>query len=194
MDRSIISETGNKVQKFNLLDEKDQLLPITPLYHDVIEVVVPELELNVKDVPDKVVSIKILAKALEMIDEVLKGHCEALADNGIYTIGDMCHVVPCPLCFGDKDNRPQEPQYGRPAPAWENPRVARKLRALSQIGRADSVYSSRGNSVDGDALIVFSIDQCIRASNNTDYIKCPTHNKLQLEYLCPDVVSGCGLV
>ncbi len=70
---------------------------IPPHFKDVIEIVVPEVVVTIKDVNLNHVppmSSKILVKALEIVDEVLKNHCEQFALTGIYSIGDMMQVQP----------------------------------------------------------------------------------------------------
>ena len=68
---------------------------IPPHFKEVVEVVVPEMIVTIKDVTLNQVppmSSKILVKALEIVDEVLKNHCEQFALNGIYSCSEMMQV------------------------------------------------------------------------------------------------------
>lgn len=181
MERSIISATYDRVKDFHFADSNGDILGVTQ-YNEVIEIVVPEVNVISKLNYDSSTSAKLLAKALEMIDEVLKGHCDNLAENGIYTIGEMIHIVPCPICFGEKDTRsPKEPH-----PRFANyPKLAQRIRSRSvKLQKHRSIDERLGD----DVLIVFSIDQCIRSSMTADFIECPKHKDIELKYLVPDIV------
>ena len=180
LERAVVSATNDKVKLFHFADEGGVTIPVTQ-FNEVVEVVVPEVNLMSPNKYDKTVSAKLLAKALEMIDEVLKGHCEQLAENGIYTIGDMIHVVPCPICFGEKDCREtlgkqRKSQYQR---------LSTRLRTMS-VAKPQAINTRLGK----DVIIVFSIDQCIRSSMTSNYIQCPKCKDIALEFLVPDIVSS----
>ena len=197
--RAPISETNLKIGRFHFVDEGGSFIPLDPRFSDVIEVIVPEVELIMESRCDSTVSTKLLAKALEILDEVLKGHCEPLAEDGIYSMNEMCHVVPCPICFGDKDNRIRRPQSvimkGDQALRSLHPRLASRLRS-----RASSVQNRPiENPLQGtsgpvkkcDIIVVFAIDQCIQRSTESEFIICPAHDnkEISLECLVPDIVS-----
>ena len=101
-------------------------------------------------------------------------------------------MIPCPLCFGDRDNRPKHPPNRIPRDA-PHPRIAAATLALTlsrsrpKTGRP--VSGPPVHPVKKDAIVVFTIDQCIRASMDGEYIQCPNHNHIKLEYLVPDLVS-----
>ena len=192
MEQSIISETNNKIQNFHFVNEDKEIIPVGDTFSDVIEIIVPEVELESHIRCHRSVSAKLLAKALEILDEVLKGHCDSLADDGVFSIGNLCHVIPCPLCFGDRDNRPKHPPHRIPRDA-PHPRIAASTLALTlSRNRPKTVRPVSGppvHPVKKDAIVVFTIDQCIRASMDGEYIQCPNHNHIKLEYLVPDLVS-----
>ncbi len=93
---------------------KDDYRTFPSRFSEVIEIVVPEVRITSNNNLDhtgaqsKPLSPRILAKALEIVDEVVKSHCEHLCTSGIYSHTDIAHVIPCPMCFGDKDCRQQE--------------------------------------------------------------------------------------
>lgn len=187
MQREVISATYDKMSKFYFVDSNGDVLPVVT-YNEVIEVVVREAELKTSGGFDPSVSPKLLSKALEMIDEVLKGHYEKLAENGIYTVGEMLHIVPCPLCFGEIDTRSLRGGHKRFA---NHPKLSQRIRTYSikrNLGRRLTINQELGD----EHIIVFSIDQCIRSSMSVDYIECPRHRDIELEYLVPDIVSWGG--
>ena len=186
MQRAVISATYNKMKRFHFADSNGDVLPVIGTT-EVIEVVVKDLELGCNSGYDRAVGPKLLSKALEMIDEVLKGHYEKLAENGIYTVGEMLHIVPCPLCFGEIDTRSPRSDHKRFA---NHPKLAQRIRTASVSRLSSTRQKSIHQHLGEDVLIVFSIDQCIRSSMNVDYIECPKHGDLQLEYLVPDIVSS----
>jgi GTPase SAR1 family protein len=182
LDRAVISASYDKVKNFHFADSNGDIIPVTP-FKEIIEVVVPEVDLLTSHKYDRNISAKLLAKGLEMIDEVLKGHCETLSENGIYTIGDMLHIVPCPLCFGDVDYRSASWNH---APMNQHPSLAHRIKIMSDKKplTIDQVHKLKASNV----AIVFSIDQCIRASMTRSYIECPICKDLELEYLVPDII------
>ena len=194
MERSVISATFDKVRDFHFYNGNNEVYQV-PRFSEIIEVVIPEVELLMTNKYDTTISAKLLAKGLEMIDEVLKGHCENLAENGIYTVGDMLHVVPCPICFGEKDHRMLTKDGLRGVP---HPQLAMRIRAMSSArqlstdieGPVKKEKKLKKKSSSSNSLIVFSIDQCIRASMTGPYIECPFCKEIELEHLVPDIVSG----
>lgn len=117
--REDLSRMQEKVRYFSFKTDEG-VGKIPNVYTETIEVIVPDVYL-IRDQSEEIapqerqpMSAKILTKALEIIDEVLKNHCEHLAMSGIYTVSDMLHVIPCPLCFGDEDNRPAEDPWQIP--------------------------------------------------------------------------------
>lgn len=183
-------------------------------YKEVIEVVAPELHIerantgNIGEVNRNVkpLSAKLLTKALEIIDEVVKNHCEHLTTTGIYSLNDMRHVIPCPLCYGDEDQREHLIQH-RVGPLEDslvgiNPMESLNpgLTALGvghvnldhQQGELDASTASQAESTcdlpDG-SIWVFTVESCIEQTFSSDLIKCPKHGPLEIECLAPDLVS-----
>ena len=109
-----------KTKSMQYIVEKEWL-PIPSEYSESVEVVVPEVVVGegLRSSP----SVRLLAKALEMFDEVLQNHCHNMAEQGIYSISEMLHLVPCPICTGDKDAR----KDARPASQKNHPLCAFSL-------------------------------------------------------------------
>ena len=200
MERATISETRSKVSRFYQHVEGRERQMIDPGQSDVIEILVPEVNLRTARSYDKTMSSKLLGKALEIVDEVLKGHCEMLTDDGIYTMDAMSHVIPCPICFGDRDNRPPLAPHLRPANS--PPEFRGRVTSDPHYHRFQQVRRPMRHQVTTPAhhspslsrppvgsIVVFPVDQCIRASLSGKYIFCPEHGHLDLERLAPDIVS-----
>lgn len=192
VEESVISETFLKARRFKFFDEEDKFIPLQDICSEVFEVVVVDVNIEAKEgggtgrvLP---ISAKLLTKALEMIDGVLRGYSNDFSEDGIYSLSRLFHITPCPVCFGDADNRPKD--------------VIPKLRCTSDLRRprlgsvARQAFQSFQNrrsqdSCDGGRnIVVFSLDQCIEAiTNGVDFIECPVHGVLKLDYLTPDIVS-----
>ncbi len=192
--QSVISETSQKVKRFQFFDKKDGYFPLEGVFSEVLEVIVPEIHIVSDNY--KTISSKLLAKSLEIIDEVLRGYSIDLAEDGIYTLSKMFHVVPCPICFGDIDKRPREiPVLQRTISgnAMSRPRLGSAARCpfkSMRLNRLSSSDSFDGGSVSDPAIVVFSIDQCIEvAGSGMEYIECPNHGNIGLNHLAPDLVS-----
>ena len=195
-EQSAISETSQKVERFNLVDEDNDLIPLSGTFSEVIEVILPEVQLESGEPRISTLTPKLLAKALEIIDEVLKGFCNELSDDGIFSMNQLCHVIPCPLCFGDRDNRPLQPPSRRSMDLDSRPRVgsATKQFAITKRQARRARPLSMDVSISGPKapLVVFSIDQCIAIGRSgAEYIQCPKHKykDIKLDYLVPDIVS-----
>ena len=210
---SVYSARRNKLRLFHYQGECGwQSVPSH--FKEVIEVVVPEVYIvrsfsTVDTEPPLDLSAKILAKALEIIDEVLKNHCEHLATTGIYSLNDMLHVVPCAICYGDRDERPQDDddddsglmisESFHPHEALI-PHLLQNGVHLSQrheIGdtldahdrSAPTVEPGVTDSLRDDAIHVFTVDMCIKQTFTADYVLCPKHGPMEIQYLAPDLVS-----
>ena len=187
-------------------------------FKEVTEVVVPEVYVvrsyksaaSSDSDPPLDLSAKILSKALEIIDEVLKNHCEHLAATGIYSLNDMLHVIPCAICYGDRDERPQEDddnnlddslvihpqgaliphllQNGVHLPQQKHGSGA----TVDEHDRSHPapIEASITDSLKGDAIHVFTVDMCIKQTFTADFVLCPRHGPLEIQYLAPDLVSG----
>lgn len=164
---------------------------VPPQYEDVIEVIVPEviITVNTRDNSNHFppMSSKILVKALEIVDEVLQSHCEHLAMTGIYSPRDILHVVPCPIEYGDRDERHHQMEsvsLGNLTGSFGSP--------PSLGGRAEEVRDpppSTQPKLPHDCICVFTVDALIKATFTSDVIVCPKCGPLDLEFLTPDLVS-----
>lgn len=208
-NETIISDTSQKAKRFKFCDEGNNLISLKHAFPEVFEVIVPEIILepvNPTGFPlgqedlspsekSQAISSKLLAKGLEIIDEVLRGYSSDFAEDGIFSLRNMFHVIPCPICFGDKDNRPpRHPSIRRTQSENYRPRLGTSARQVFQMKRVNRLSSTpemeSGRSLGSD-IIVFSIDQCIEAAvGGVDYINCPTHGDLKLKCLTPDIVSA----
>jgi hypothetical protein len=215
---SVYSSRRNKLRLFHYQGEGGwQSVPRH--FKEVIEVVVPEVYVvrsfksaaNSDSDPPLDLSAKILAKALEIIDEVLKNHCEHLASTGIYSLNDMLHVVPCAICYGDRDERPQEdtddlddlddslifhPQGALVPQLLQNGvHLSQQRRGFgASVDERDRshppIESSVTDSLKDDAIHVFTVDMCIKQTFTADFVLCPKHGPMEIQYLAPDLVSG----
>ena len=199
----IISSTLLKVQQFQY-QEARKWVDIPDHLSEVIEIIVPvtfladskDKSLHWQTPTQGSVSAKLMAKALELVDEILKNHCEHLTMNGIYTVNDMLHLVPCPLCYGDEDHRAQrsagEPQRvgtsvrkNQHFSTAQRPRLDRRPeRALSK-----SVAVSKFDASAPQKLHTFRVDECIQQTLVSDCMSCPRHGQLEIALLAPDIVS-----
>ena len=202
----IISNTLLKVQQFQY-QESGKWVDIPDHLSEVIEIIVPvtfladskDKSLHWQTPSQGSVSAKLMAKALELVDEILKNHCEHLARNGIYTVNDMLHLVPCPLCYGDEDHRVQrsatvlerEPwQAGSSAHMNQHYFTARRQQVDRRPERAlsKSVAVSKFVSIP-QKLHTFRVDECIQQTLVSDCMSCPRHGQLEIALLAPDIVS-----
>ena len=208
--QSIISGTLLKVNHFQYR-EAGQWVNIPEHLSEVIEIIIPVTFLaDIRSNPIKLgqatqnsVSAKLMAKMLELIDEILKTHCEHLAMNGIYTVNDMLHLTPCPLCYGDTDHR----VLASPVPELHQVRkqgigrhatTTRKqaVRDKRDRGYSKSVIVLEGQSTTEekmekhqDKLYTFRVDECIQQTLISDSMSCPRHGELEITHLAPDIVS-----
>ena len=215
--QQVISSALSKVQNFQYR-EAGVWTRIPDRLNEVIEIIVPQMILEdsgnnsffseQRTQSRESVSAKLMAKILELIDEILKNHCEHLAMGGIYTINDMLQLVPCPLCYGDQDNRTIEtpgiteregdaeregdteramsPRMRRNISTmqWRSQVQTRQERALSK-----SMVCMPVRAPDSEALHTFRVDEVIQQTLVSDCIVCPTHGELEIAHLAPDIVS-----
>ncbi len=184
-----------------------------PHYREVIEVVVPEVRIesvnNIAESRSKPLSARILAKALEIVDEVVKSHCEHLCTSGIYSHSDMAHVIPCPMCYGDKDCRGHT-QAPHTLPEDEDDitvsdyyghdtmtALAPGTFAEGMIEEGDPVFEpvepvEPEEEVDPTTLpgsiFVMTVESIIKETFSSDVVRCPVHKKLEIEHIAPDLV------
>ena len=210
-ERVVLSDTQDKLRYFHFKGNAGwQFVPSH--FTEVIEVVVPEVyiitqqEVDTHSQNSNPSSAKILTKALEMIDEVLKNHCEHLANAGIYAVNDLLHVVPCPLCYGDTDNRHTDHETLMDSledtldvplmsidPALmalrgdETPPAMEDSTEVQQRPLENGILTPTIDQQ--DSVYVFTVDDCIKQTFISDYIDCPVHGKLESQYLVPDLVG-----
>ena len=202
-DGSIIPNAQLKCE----FKEGDQWRFIEPHLSESIEIVVPVFYITkVESEPSEpsqhfeqnVMSAKLLAKALEIIDEVLKNHCEHLALNGIYTTDDMLHLIPCPICYGDADHRLQCNSTSEGIKRQSETRFmslqSRANRSVQVDARVHSMSEQReihhgALKQSSDNIFTFRVDECIMEILKSHYMKCPRHGKLETILLAPDIVS-----
>ena len=201
---TVFSSRVRMLREFMYLDG-GELRSFPPHYKEVIEVVVPEVQIESRNLGSgieprsKPLSARLLAKALEIVDEVVKSHCEHLSTSGIYSHTDMAHVIPCPMCYGDQDYRGQQapplyleeeedmsvsgtfdPMAGlspRTIPVFEDPPV-------EEAGEEEMDSLTLPGSI-----FVLTVESIIKETFTSDVVSCPTHKKLEIEYLAPDLVS-----
>lgn len=177
--------TSNIRKAKNFVHETPDGWKFTPAhYKDTIEITVPEMLITIEGVHFNHVppmSSKILVKALEIVDEVLKSQCEQFATSGIFSLRDMMQVIPCPIEYGDRDERHHDLTLDRLG---------------NLVTSLDSVLDTHppppppqaGVSLPHDCLCVFSVDACIKETFTSDSIVCPKCGPLTLEFLAPDLV------
>ena len=206
--QSVISSALSKAKEFQYR-EAGEWVNITRHLSEVIEIVVPVAilcdtgETSLDRPCQSSVSAKLLAKALELVDEILKNHCEHLAMNGIYTVNDMLHLVPCPLCYGDSDHRvkraPEElgEELGEEGEGGGGGRRNRHFYTVQPrtVRRSERPPLSRSITVDpaaaaaGNDLFTFRVDEVINQTMVSDSMVCPRHGSLEISHLAPDIVS-----
>lgn len=221
---SVFSSRRLMLARFMYEDEDNAGFQHFPAhFKEVVEVVAPEIHLEVgkkANVSGCVapLSARLLTKALEIIDEVVKDHCDHLSSSGIYSVNDMCHVIPCPLCYGDADQRNHGNDQHDQEPLEDsmfNPEASLRPGLIGLIGLdmddqdrtgADVNKSGTQSSTLEDsfagaptepdsmfpdkAIFVFTIHSCITKTFSSDVITCPTHGPLEIEFLAPDLVRS----
>ena len=171
----------DKIKHFSV-EGSDGWTFIPPHFKEVIEVIVPEISVIRDDQPPTnpsriaPTSGRILVKALEIVDEVLKSHCEHFAITGIYSLNDMIHIIPCPIHYGDNDER-------------YFPDLEDESYYTNSLTVEDEVPQKKDVALPKDCICVFTIDACIRQTFKSSVIECPRCGPLGLEYLAPDLVS-----
>lgn len=169
-------------------------------YKDVIEIMIPEIFLVKNQPPHPVmpkhshpVSSQLLVKALEIVDEVLKSHCEQFASTGIYSLNDMLHVIPCPIEYGDRDERVHDlpTVAGLGGMIDDNDYDDDNVLNTLERRREEEDEEKRSPSpvqLPDDCICVFTIDACIQSTLTSDMIRCPKCGPLDLQSLAPDLV------
>lgn len=166
-------------------------------YKDVIEIIVPEISMvNNLLAPSSTsppVSSQLLVKALEIVDEVLKSHCEQFAVMGIYSLSDMLHVIPCPLEYGDVDERFHSfpvnsgPQSMINGTSHDIGDILQRQDGETEDGASGNVEPASVRLPD-ECICVFTINACIQNTLVSDAIICPKCGPLDLQSLAPDLV------
>ena len=177
------SVTTDKIKDMLLVDEGtwNQLFPKDG---DGIEVNVPDYvvqsSLHGKTHASCKLSPQILAQILEFINELCILLSEGNLDKGIYSQCYFNQVVVCPFCYGD-------------LPVT----VAKFSTDDSGETSLHSVYGKYIGGVNKQAEISrcygFNIQNCILETQKDASVCCPTHGKLNLNCITPDLVSQCIL-
>lgn len=195
--REPLSDTHERLKLFHYKDGSEWTF-LNGHFSEAIEVIVPEVQIvqGTADLceiyPDLPgchegqlhLSSKILAKALEVIDEVIKSRCENLAVMGIYSPSDMVHLIPCPLCFGDEDNRdsPDDEERVEQSQSTIVPLV-------EEGGPAESVAAG-GPVFKPGVTFTFTVAEVIQRTFSSDNVFCPGHKKLKIIHIAPDLVGA----
>ena len=180
-------------------------------YSEAIEVIVPQVQIvqGTEDVcevyPDFPgchegqlhLSTKILAKALEVIDEVIKSRCENLAIMGIYSPSEMLHLIPCPLCLGDEDNRKKfEERLNRErmnnALLDGGEEIEQSQPAVEPPAKQETPTvpdTATGPVFKDGVTFAFTVAEVIQRTFGFDHVLCPGHKKLNIVHVAPDLVG-----
>ena len=203
----VVSSALTKVQNFQFREGREWT-HVPEHLNDVIEIVVPQMVLEESGnrsfsrllAPSREsVAAKLVAKVLELIDEILKNHCEHLAMNGIYTVSDMLHLIPCPLCYGDSDNRNiLEETEGTDRRNADTPKglrravttYRREVRNRPERALSKSVQVPASVDDSPEVLYAFRVDECIQQTMMSDCMSCPRHGRLEIAHLAPDIVRS----
>ena len=211
----VVSSALSKIQNFQY-QEAGKWTSIQDHLTEVVEIVVPQMILQEDESRlfprgggasfRESLGAKLMAKVLELIDEILKNHCEHLAMNGIYTVNDMLHLIPCPLCYGDIDNRTSsnrtsDLETGQGQRGAEAPRAVRRAmttqrkeiqnrpeRALSKSMHMLGEVETEVSEAPPEALYTFRVDEVIQQTLVSDCLSCPGHGQLEIAHLAPDIV------
>ena len=168
-----------------LVDESKQN-QLFPKDGDGIEVNIPDYvvqsSLNGKTRDSHKSSLQIQAQVFDILNEVCIAFFRGDLDRGIYSQRYFKQVVVCPYCYGDSPvtvtNPPDDKMGG--------------LQATS----LHCVYTRRINFVNyviqefkDVGCYGFNIWICILEAQKNGFVSCPSHGKLNLHYLTPDLVS-----
>jgi len=167
-----ISHTVEKLRKMQIYFDMDTLIQAN--VSDGFEINVPDYVIisyskSRGEVYQSVLmSMQILSHALETIDEVFKDWFDGVLERGVYSDKNFCHFIPCPYCYGDK-----------------NPfAINDEASGLTKDGS-----SQQFDSMTCRDLVGFSVQHCLFQCRKSNFIKCPHHGKLALQYLTPDLVN-----
>ena len=193
----------------------DEWLQITSAFTGGLEIVTPEhilLSLGDSSVPkiSENMSPQIFTHAIEVIDEIfMEWFSSTNTGNSIqkYPIS----FTPCPICVGDKKtnvNRSDALTYSRIHKDIQSTSLSNsgsmhssgKKSKKSIFGDHDQVFiqhykfvfsdSNSAKQTIGGNLVGFTIEHCLWAAQDHDYITCPKHGELELQYLTPDLVRA----
>ena len=118
---------------------------------------------------------QILSRALEIIDEVLKGWFEGLTEHGIYSTNYLTQFIPCPYCFGD--TTPKD-----------------VLDATLEKDLDEDPCDDEIPAKIPSGLVGFSFQYCLHQGRLSNFVKCFNSScsygkRLSLKCLAPDIVS-----
>lgn len=149
-------------------------------------------------------SPQIFTHAIEVIDEIFLEWFSCTNTRFI-------SFTPCPICVGDKKthvNQSDALTFSRIHKDIQNASLCNSASTHSSARKSkksifvshDQVIVQRNKFVSGDSnsvkqkiggnLVGFTIEHCLWVAQDHDYITCPKHGKLELQYLTPDLVSS----
>ena len=190
----------------------DEWLQITSAFTGGLEIVTPEHILmslgdsSVSKISENM-SPQIFTHVIEVIDEIfMEWFSSTSTGNCIqeYPIS----FTPCPICVGDEETNVNQSdaltfshihkdiQSTSPCSNASMHSSAKKSKK-SILDAHDQLTIQRNKFGDSDSakqtigenLVGFTIEHCLWAAQDHDYVTCPKHGELKLQYLTPDLVS-----
>jgi len=164
-----ISQSVEKVKDMQIYCNMDSFTPAN--VNDGFEVNVPDYvvasysKFGGEVYQSDLMSMQMLSHVLETLDEVFKDWFDGLLERGIYSERNLCHFIPCPYCYGDRD------------PSAADDVVDTRL------------ITSQKNLMISRDPVGFSVQHCLFRGRRSDIITCPHHGNLPLQCLTPDLVN-----
>ena len=130
-----------------------------------------------------ILSSQILSYVLDIVSESCTEFFKSLTDGGIYS--NLFQLVVCPYCYGDKCVNNDVTM----ADTLESPSTS--TNTLHSFFTQSIQPIDIGNTVSnpGGGCHGFTIQVCILNAQKSGTVSCPSHGRLDLIYLTPDLVS-----
>ena len=180
------SITTDKIKAMQLVDEskRNQLFPEGG---DGIEVNIPDYvvqsSLNGNTHASCKLSLQIQAQVFDILNEVCIAFFKGDIDRGIYSQRYFKQVVVCPYCYGDSPVSVTNPPD-------DNEMVELEATSLHYVYvRQISFVNYVIQEFEDVGCYGFNIWICILEAQKNGFVSCPSHGKLSLRYLTPDLVS-----
>ena len=180
------SITTDKIKAMQLVDEskRNQLFPEDG---DGIEVNIPDYvvqsSLNGNTHASCKLSLQIQAQVFDILNEVCIAFFRGDLDRGIYSQRYFKQVVVCPYCYGDSPVTVTNPPD-------DNEMVELEASTLHYVYvRQISFVNYVIQEFEDVGCYGFNIWICILEAQKNGFVSCPSHGKLNLRYLTPDLVS-----